>query len=60
MKKEYCNIVAKKAGTIAKIIAQKGTAKVNVGDKVEEKQVLIQGTMEENIQEQDYVHSLER
>ena len=56
--KEYCNIVAKKAGTIAKIIAQKGTAKVNVGDKVEEKQVLIQGTMEGKYTGTRLVHSL--
>lgn len=56
--KEYCNIVAKKGGTITEIIAQNGTAQVKVGDKVEQGQVLIQGTMEGKYTGIRYVHSL--
>ena len=40
--KDYSNIVAKKSGTITKIIAQNGTAQVKIGDEVEEGQILIQ------------------
>lgn len=56
--KEYCNIVAKKGGTITQIIAQNGTAQVKVGDQVEQGQVLIQGTMEGKYTGIRYVHSL--
>lgn len=56
--KDYCNIVAKKAGTITQIIAQNGTALVKVGDQVEQGQVLIQGTMEGKYTGIRYVHSL--
>ena len=56
--KDYCNIVAKKSGTITKIIAQNGTALVKPGDEVEEGQVLIQGTMEGKYTGIRYVHSL--
>ena len=56
--KEYCNIVAKKSGTITEIIAQNGTAQVKVGDQVEEGQVLIQGAMEGKYTGTRYVHSL--
>lgn len=56
--KDYCNIVAKKRGTITQIIAQNGTAKVKVGDKVEQGQILIQGTMEGKYTGIRYVHSL--
>jgi len=55
---DYCNIVAKKGGTITKIIAQNGTAQVQVGDQVETGQVLIQGTMEGKYTGTRYVHSL--
>lgn len=55
---EYCNIVAKKGGTITQIIAQNGTAQVNLGDTVEEGQILIQGTMEGKYTGIRYVHSL--
>lgn len=55
---EYCNIVAKRGGTITQIIAQNGTAQVKVGDKVEEGQILIQGTMEGKYTGIRYVHSL--
>ena len=37
--KEYSNIIAKKSGVITKIIAQNGTAMVNIGDEVEENQI---------------------
>ena len=56
--KEYCNIVAKKSGTITQIIAQNGTAVVKVGDYIEQGQVLIQGTMEGKYTGIRYVHSL--
>ena len=56
--KEFCNIVAKKAGTITEIIAQNGTAQVKVGDNVETGQILIQGTMEGKYTGIRYVHSL--
>ena len=56
--KDYCNIVATKAGTITQIIAQNGTALVKTGDQVEKGQVLIQGTMEGKYTGTRYVHSL--
>jgi len=56
--KEYCHIVAQKGGTITKIIAQNGTAVVKPGDKVEQGQILIQGTMEGKYTGARYVHSL--
>ena len=56
--KDYCNIVAKKAGTITQIIAQNGLAQVKVGDVVEEGQILIQGIMEGKYTGSRYVHSL--
>ena len=58
MKKEYTNIIAKKAGTITQIIAQNGTAQVKVGDDVEEGQILIQGVMEGKYTGIRNVHSL--
>ena len=56
--KDYCNIVATKAGTITQIIAQNGTALVKPGDEVEKGQILIQGTMEGKYTGIRYVHSL--
>ena len=56
--KEYCNIVAKKSGTITQIIAQNGTAQVKIGDTVQEGQILIQGMMEGKYTGIRYVHSL--
>ena len=56
--KDYSNIVAKKSGTITKIIAQNGTAQVKIGDEIEEGQILIQGTMEGKYTGTRYVHSL--
>ena len=56
--KDYSNIVAKKSGTITKIIAQNGTAQVKIGAEVEEGQILIQGTMEGKYTGTRYVHSL--
>lgn len=56
--REYCNIVAKKGGTITQIIAQNGTAQVKVGDQVERGQILIQGMMEGKYTGIRYVHSL--
>lgn len=56
--KEITNIVAKKSGTITKIIAQNGIAQVNVGDEVQEGQILIQGIMEGKYTGTRYVHSL--
>jgi len=56
--KDYCNIVAQKGGIITEIIAQNGTVQVKVGDKVEQGQVLIKGTMEGKYTGIRYVHSL--
>jgi similar to stage IV sporulation protein len=56
--KDYCDIVAKKSGTITQIIAQNGTAQVKVGDQVQEGQILIQGIMEGKYTGIRYVHSL--
>ena len=55
---EYCDIVAKKSGTITKIIAQNGTAVVNEGDKVNVGDILIKGIMEGKYTEPRRVHSL--
>lgn len=56
--KEYSNIIAKKSGVITKIIAQNGTAMVNIGDEVEENQILIAGQMEGKYTGIRNVHSL--
>ena len=56
--KDYCSIVAKKAGTVTKIIAQNGTAIVRQGERVKEGQTLIQGIMEGKYTGARYVHSL--
>ena len=55
---DYTNIVANKSGVITKIIAQNGTAKVKVGDTVEEGAVLIEGTMSGKYTDIRYVHSI--
>ena len=56
--KEYSNIIAKKSGVFTKIIAQNGTAMVNIGDEVEENQILIAGQMEGKYTGIRNVHSL--
>ena len=56
--KEYSNIIAKKSGVITKIIAQNGTTMVNIGDEVEENQILIAGQMEGKYTGIRNVHSL--
>ena len=56
--KDYCDIIAKKAGTISKITAQNGTAVVSVGDTVEAGDILIKGIMEGKYTEARKVHSL--
>ena len=55
---DYCNIVASKSGVITKIIAQNGTAVVNMGDEVNEGDILIAGYMEGKYTDKRYVHSL--
>ncbi len=55
---DYCNIIAAKSGVITKIIAQNGTALVNVGDKVYKGDTLIAGYMEGKYTDKRYVHSL--
>ena len=55
---DYCNIVARKGGTITQIIAQNGTAQAKVGDQVEAGQILIQGIMEGKYTGIRNVHSL--
>ena len=57
---DYCNIVARKSGIITKIVAQNGTALVNVGDTVQKGDVLIAGYMEGKYTDTRYVHSLRR
>ena len=56
--KEYSNIIAKKSGVITKIIAQNGTAMVNIGDEVEKNQILIAGQMEGKYTGIRNVHSM--
>ncbi len=56
--KDYCDIVAKKAGVISKITAQNGTAVVNIGDSVNVGDILIKGIMEGKYTEPRKVHSL--
>ena len=55
---DYCNIVASKSGVVQKIVAQNGTAVVNVGDTVQKGDVLIAGYMEGKYTDTRYVHSL--
>ena len=55
---DYCNIVASKSGVITKIIAQNGTALVNIGDTVNVGDTLIAGYMEGKYTDKRYVHSL--
>ena len=55
---DYTNIVSNKDGVITKITAQNGTAKVAVGDVVQEGTILIEGTMTGKFTEQRYVHSI--
>lgn len=55
---DYTNIVAKRSGIITKIVAQNGTAKVKVGDTVQEGTVLIEGTMTGKYTDIRYVHSI--
>ena len=55
---DYCNIVASKSGVIQKIIAQNGTAVVNVGDTVQKGDILIAGYMEGKYTDTRYVHSM--
>jgi len=56
--KDYCDIIAKKSGTISKITAQNGTAVVKVGDIVNTGDILIKGIMEGKYTEPRQVHSL--
>ena len=55
---DYCNIVASKSGEITKIVAQNGTALVNIGDTVNVGDTLIAGYMEGKYTDKRYVHSL--
>ena len=55
---DYCNIVASKSGIITNIVAQNGTAVVNIGDEVNEGEILIAGYMEGKYTDKRYVHSL--
>ena len=54
---EYCNIVSNKSGVITKINAQDGTANVQVGDTVNEGDILINGWMEGKYTGVRYVHA---
>lgn len=55
---DYTNIISNKNGIITKITAQNGTAKVVVGDVVQEGTVLIEGTMTGKYTDTRYVHSI--
>ena len=55
---DYCNIVANKTGIITKIVAQNGTALVNVGDLVTEGTMLIGGWIEGKYTGTRYVHGI--
>lgn len=55
---DYCDIIAAKSGVITKIIAQNGTALVNIGDTVNAGDILIAGYMEGKYTDKRYVHSL--
>ncbi len=55
---DYCNIIASKSGIITKITAQNGTALVQVGDTVQQGDILIAGYMEGKYTDTRYVHSL--
>jgi len=54
---EYCNIVAKKDGIIAKVKAQNGTPIVKEGDTVKKGDVLVQGWLEGKYTDNRYVHA---
>lgn len=45
-KSEVCNIVADRSGIISSIVVHNGTARVQVGDKVEKGDLLVEGIME--------------
>ena len=56
-KSEICNIIAKKDGTISKIIVQNGTARIEVGDEVKKGDILVEGIMEGQYTEDRLVHA---
>lgn len=56
-KEEYCNIVANQRGMITKVTADTGTAKVKIGDIVEEGDILIGGYMEGKYTGTRFVHA---
>lgn len=56
-KTEVCNIVATKNAIISKIIVQNGTARVEVGDEVNEGDLLVEGVMEGVHTGNRYVHA---
>lgn len=45
-KTEVCNIVADRSGVISSIVVHNGTARVQVGDRVEKGDLLVEGIME--------------
>lgn len=53
---KFCNIVANKTGMITKINVQNGTANVEVGDIVEEGDILVNGYLEGKYTGTRYVH----
>lgn len=56
-KTAVCNIVANKKSVISKIIVQNGTARVKVGDEVNEGDLLVEGIMEGKYTEDRFVHA---
>ena len=55
---DFCNIVASKPGIITKITAQNGTALANLGDEVNEGDILIAGYIDGKYTSRRYLHSL--
>ncbi len=56
-KDEWCNIIAKKDGIIAKVEALNGTPIVSEGDTVKKGDILVQGWIEGEHTENRYVHA---
>lgn len=56
-KDEYCNIIAKKAGTIVKISAQNGVPAVSEGEEVNVNDILINGWIEGKYTGIRYLHA---
>ena len=54
---ESCNIYSLKNGTITSLVATTGMARVKVGENVQKGQLLIEGVMPKNAEENKYIHA---